>query len=113
MYTPRQLHIIWKIFQLQPIGISGVKDVLAEKISVPTLNRELAVIKNSGLIEAVGNGPGLKYIVNKRALMFTALPVDEYFKKDADDRQIFRQFNREVLKFWEKEKFLALQNLQG
>ena len=111
MYTPRQLHIIWKIFQLQPIGISGVKDVLAEKISVPTLNRELAFIKNSGLIEAVGNGPGLKYIVNKRALMFTALPVDEYFKKDADDRQIFRQFNREVFEVLGKGEIFSVTEL--
>ena len=111
MYTPRQLNIIWKIFQLQPVGISGIKDVLIEKISVPTLNRELAFIKNSGLIEAVGNGPGLKYIVNKRALMFTALPVDEYFKKDADDRQIFRQFNREVFEVLGKGEIFSTKEL--
>jgi Fic family protein len=104
MYTQRQLNIFWKIFQHQPIGISGILNVLPEKFSVPTMNRNLAFLKNTGLIEPVGNGPGLKYIVNSGALMLMPLPIDEYFKRETDERQIFKHFNREVFGVLKKNK---------
>jgi Fic family protein len=96
MYTKRQLYIFWQIFQHQPIGISGIAGLLEEKISVPTLNRDLAVLKSSRLIETLGKGPGIKYKVNRPGLITIPLPVNEYFQTETDRRQIFRQFNFEL-----------------
>jgi Fic family protein len=96
MYTKRQLNIFWKIFQHQPVGISGILNELPEKISLPTLNRELAILKNSDVITPVGRGPSMKYIVNNQGLMLMPLSLDTYFERETDDRQIFKQFNRDV-----------------
>lgn len=93
MYTQRQLSIFWHIFKNQPIGTSGILPLLEEKISIPTLNRELAAIKSGGLIIATGKGPALKYSISKNGLITTPFPVDVYFEKEPDQRQIFRQFN--------------------
>lgn len=109
MLTQRQLHIFWSIFSQQPIGISGILPLLEDKISIPTLNRELAVLKNNQLILAVGKGPGLKYIINTKALTTVPLPVDEYFEKEPDNRQIFRQFNRDVFDTLKEVKIFSAE----
>ena len=80
MYTKRQLYNFWQIFKLQPIGISNLIPLMEEKISVPTLNRELANLKANGLIDAYGKGPSLKYQVHIKNLMVIPLPLDDYFK---------------------------------
>jgi Fic family protein len=96
MYTKRQLYIFWQIFKNQPIGISSIIPLLEEKISTPTLNRELAILKNSDLIEANGKGPSLKYYINRSKLTTVLLPVDDYFKIETDQRQIFKNFSIEI-----------------
>lgn len=96
MFTKRQLDIFWKIFKHQPVSISGVLPLLEDKISIPTLNRELALLKKSGLIESAGKGPGLKYNINLHGLSTVPLPVDEYFERETDKRQIFNKFNIEI-----------------
>ncbi len=91
--------------------------MLEEKISVPTLNRDLAALKSSQLIEAHGKGPGIKYSANKKALTTIPLPVDEYFETETDQRQIFRQFNFEIfatlktIKIFTNEENEKLENL--
>jgi Fic family protein len=96
MYTKRQLYIFWQIFKNQPIGISGIMPLLDEKISTPTLNRELAILKNSDLIEAKGKGPSLKYYINRSTLTIVSIPIDDYFKIETDQRQIFKNFSLEI-----------------
>ncbi len=113
MLTQRQLHIFWQVFTHQPISISGIMPLLEDKISVPTLNRELAVLKSDQLIKVTGKGPSLKYTVNQTALAVVPLPVDEYFEKEPDSRQIFRRFNIEIFETLKKIKiFSAEENEQ-
>jgi hypothetical protein len=96
MYTKRQLHIFWQIFKHQSIGISSIMPLLEAKISIATLNRELAIMKNNNLIEAIGNGPSLRYSIIQKSLTVVPLSVDEYFEKETDQRQVFKNFNHEI-----------------
>ena len=92
-YTQRQLNIFWLIFKNQPIGVKEIIAVLKTNISVPSLNRDLAVLKNSNLLQVIGNGPSTKYFVLLQSLFQIELPIDEYFKTEADDRTIISKFN--------------------
>jgi Fic family protein len=96
MYTKRQLHIFWQIFKHQSIGISSIMPLLEAKVSIATLNRELAILKNNNLIEAIGNGPSLKYSINQKSLAIVTLSIDEYFEIETDQRQVFKNFNHEI-----------------
>jgi Fic family protein len=109
MLSKRQLKIFWLIFSNQPIGISGILPLLDEKISIPTLNRELATLKNGGLIKAAGKGPGLKYIINPEALIIVPLPVDEYFETETDRRPILTRFNFELFETLKKMQLFSAE----
>jgi Fic family protein len=109
MLSKRQLKIFWLIFSNRPIGISGILPLLDEKISIPTLNRELATLKNSGLINTAGKGPGLKYNINPEALITVPLPVDEYFETETDRRSVLTRFNFELFEILKKVQLFSAE----
>ena len=96
MYTKRQLEVFWLIFKQQPVSISAILPMMADKISIPTLNRELAILKKNGLINGTGKGPALKYQIVPKGLITTSIPVASYFENEPDQRIIFKQFNRTI-----------------
>jgi hypothetical protein len=98
MLTKRQLEIFWIIFKNQPLGIGNILPLIETKISIPTLNRELATLKEEALIQSVGIGPSTKYNILPKGLIITELPVDEYYNIDSDNRVIYEKFNYAVFK---------------
>lgn len=112
MYTKRQLYIFWQIFKNQPIGISSIMPLLEDKISTPTLNRELAILKKDSIIESDGKGPSLKYYINRRALTVFPLPIDEFFETEADQRQIFKQFSNEIFEILKSVEIFTEQETE-
>jgi prophage maintenance system killer protein len=92
-YTKRQLSIFWLIFKHQPVAVSELSQYMQESISIPSLNRDLAVLKANGVIKITGKGPSTKYIVPLEHLINITLPVDEYYLTEPDDRVIIPKFN--------------------
>jgi Fic family protein len=93
MNTERQLEIFWVIFKNQPLGISNILPLLKEKISLPTLNRDLAKLKGNELIDSIGNGPNTKYSINPKGLIITDFSPEQYYKTEPDERIIYEKFN--------------------
>jgi predicted HTH transcriptional regulator len=60
MDTLRQQEIFWIILKNEPIGISSILEKAANKVSIPTMNRQLAKLKKSNFILSEGNGPRTK-----------------------------------------------------
>lgn len=98
MLTKRQIEIFWIIFRQQPISIAAILPLLSAKISVPTLNRELALLKNNGMILAQGNGPSTKYSIVIKGLISNNFSINDYFAIESDDRTIFEKFNFNIFK---------------
>jgi hypothetical protein len=88
-FTKRQLHIFWLIFKHRPIGTSNIATLVQENLSIATLNRDIAILKNYNALTLTGKGPSTKYKVPLEALMNMELPVDDYYLSKSDYRAIF------------------------
>lgn len=92
-YTKRQLDIFWIIFKHQPIGVSNIAILLQSTVSVPSINRDLALLKKNNLIIVTGKGPNTKYTVPVISLLNIDLPIEDYYLKEQDERVIISKFN--------------------
>jgi hypothetical protein len=95
--TTRQQEIFGIIMQHQPISISDISKQLKDNISVPTLNRELTVLKNESLILSEGNGPSIKYKINVEGLITTKIDQELFFQSESDERKIINRFNINII----------------
>ncbi|MCE2893320.1 MAG: Fic family protein [Flammeovirgaceae bacterium] len=96
MDTLREQEIFWIILKNEPIGISSILEKAANKVSIPTMNRQLAKLKKSNFILSEGNGPRTKYRVNLKGLVHAKISVDDYFKIDVDSRKILEKYNPSI-----------------
>ena len=96
MKALRQHKIVGIILQNSPIGISEILGILDENISVPTLNRELAKLKETQIIQTIGNGPSLKYVISFENLLTFPINIESFFNLDVDERKIIERFNINV-----------------
>jgi Fic family protein len=93
MDTPRQQEVFWIILKNEPIGTSDILEKIAQKVSIPTLNRELVRLKEEKFIVSEGNGPGTKYRANLKGLVCANINMDDYFKIDVDSRKVIEKYN--------------------
>lgn len=92
----RDQEIIGLILGNKTLSISEIQNRFSEKISIPTLNRDLARLKKSEIVTEVGKGPQLKYIVNLKNLATIKIDPDQFFRTELDDRIILERFNIDV-----------------
>lgn len=97
MNTPRQQQIFWSIRKNEPVGTSAIAGSLIDKISIPTLNRELAHLKKENFIVSEGTGPSTKYRINLNGLIVAQIDPELYFKTETDERKILSTYNPEIL----------------
>jgi Fic family protein len=97
MKTVRQQEIFGVIMQNQPISISEISKQLKDKISIPTLNRELTLLKNESLILSEGSGPNVKYRINVEGLITTRIDQELFFHSEPDERKIINRFNIHII----------------
>lgn len=96
MESKREQELIGIIMNNGPISISGIQNKISEKISIPTLNRELAKLKNKEIVFAEGKGPSLKYLINLHQLVKVPIDIDLFFKTETDQRKILENYNFDV-----------------
>jgi len=97
MKTKRQLEIFGLIMQNQPINISEIIKKLKDNISIPTLNRDLAILKKEKVILVEGSDPSIKYKVNVDGLISAKIDKDVFFQIESDDRKIIATFNTTII----------------
>jgi Fic family protein len=96
MDTLRQQDIFFIILKNEPIGTSGILDRIAQKVSIPTINRELSKLKEEKIIFSEGRGPGTKYRINLHGLISANINPEDYFKIDIDNRKILEKYNPSI-----------------
>ncbi len=96
MEALRQQKIVGIVLQNSPIGISEILGILDENISLPTLNRELAKLKETQIIQTIGKGPSLKYVINLENLLTFPINIEAFFNLAVDERRIIERFNIKV-----------------
>jgi Fic family protein len=119
METTRAIKIFGVVLQNEPVSISEIKNLISEKLSIPTLNRELVKLKERGYIEPLGRGPRVRYIVNLKNIATVSINADSYFKVDTDERKIIEKFNVDVFEtlktvsIFTKEELSLIGNLNS
>lgn len=97
-----------------------IHDNIKSDISYATLKRVLSQLKNQNLLDTTGQGKGTKYKLSASYELIQPLNIDQYFKKEIDEREIKESFSFSIIKeviaktnsFTESE-IVKLTELQG
>jgi Fic family protein len=74
------------------------EQVAEGEMSFPTVKRMLAELISQGYLSATGQGKSTKYRVNAWYDVIRPFDVDEYFKKEIDDRSSRTSYNHELIR---------------
>jgi Fic family protein len=113
MNTPRQQQIFWNIWKNEPVGTSAIAGALVEKVSIPTLNRELAQLKKGNFIVSEGTGPSTKHRVNLSGLIAAEIDPELYFKTETDERKTLKGYNPEIFNRLETANLFSESELKS
>ena len=96
-----------------------IHDGVSEKIGYATVKRILQKLLAENLITITGKGKGTKYEISQAYKLLHPIDVEQYFRKEIDERIVRRTFNlsliRETLSgvsIFSKEELGLLTNLQ-
>ncbi|HEY4326167.1 MAG TPA: Fic family protein [Mucilaginibacter sp.] len=70
-----------------------IHDGLNAAIGYATVKRILTKLTSDGLIAPEGKGKGTKYLISPSYELLSPIDIDEYFKKEQDEREIKDGFN--------------------
>ena len=94
--TNRQQNIIDIIDKQEKTSISEIKDKLGEDISIPTLNRDLAVLVTNNCILKIGKGRSTSYGISPYYKIFFPMDTAGYFDKEPDARDSRTDYNYDL-----------------
>jgi Fic family protein len=74
-----------------------IHDNIKSDISYATLKRVLVQLKNQNLLDTTGQGKGTKYKLSTSYELVQPLNIDQYFKKEIDEREIKESFSFSII----------------
>lgn len=97
-----------------------IYDGLELDISYATTKRILTTLYANNLIIVSGKGRGTKYEISPKYQLFYSIDIEEYFKREIDDRDIIESFNFTLITkllnevdLFSEEEILQLEKLQN
>lgn len=96
-----------------------IYDSIDLEIGYATVKRVLTKLIEKRLIETEGRGRGTKYVISATYQLFFPIEMEDYFKKDIDEREILDSFNLSLITtvlnnvaLFTREEILHLNQLQ-
>lgn len=108
----RQQAILNILAEQKKLSISQVHVKLREDISIPTLNRDLAALVGAKYLQKIGKGRSTAYSISATYALFAPTDIEHYFSVDADDRQVTKEFNYDVLEMLGEASLFTLEELK-
>jgi len=99
--TYRQQKIIEILKNHPNISISDIRKLLDENISTATLNRDLAKLVESEILEKTGKARAIRYKLSIGVELFTPIDINQYFDREIDFRDGNKYFNNEIFSILE------------
>ncbi len=99
--SPRQQDIINIVMENPHVSISQIKENLRGKVSMPTLNRDMAALVAENYLLKSGKGRATSYSISPFYRIFAPLAIGDYFDKDPDMRDAATAFNHDLLSLLE------------
>lgn len=95
--NPR-LDIILEYIKVNPLQSSKeIHDGLSVELGYATLKRILKDLISENLIDVLGKGKGTKYQLSEAYELLNSIDMEEYFKKEIDERKINANFNHSLI----------------
>jgi fido (protein-threonine AMPylation protein) len=92
----RQERLLRLIEETPFLGISTLREMLGEYVSVPSLNRDFAELVAKGSLVRQGKGRATVYVVSPSYLLHKLIDTKAYFQIEADQRKVIKQFNLQI-----------------
>lgn len=108
--TSRQQDIIDIITAQQQAPISKIKEQLRDEISMPTLNREMALLVAENYLLKTGKGRATTYNISPFYKVFIPLDISDYFDREPDARNAATGFNYDLLTVLKSIKLLTSED---
>ena len=115
MLTQRQNAILEYLQKTKKAQQSAILTFIAtrfDKVSKPTILRDIEALLSSGLVEKSGKGRGVVYLSKNKNPFLFHFDADSYFKTPQDQREIKKQFNWEVFDY-PKDFFTASEFIKS
>ena len=94
--TNRQQQILGIIGKERAASISSVAEQLAESISIPTLNRDIAALVAFGYLDKTGKARSTTYQLSSYYKLFAPVELVQYFDAEPDKRNALDKFNYDL-----------------
>jgi hypothetical protein len=107
--TTRQQDIINIITAQKQVSISKIKEQLRDEISMPTLNREMAILVAENYLLKTGKGRATTYNISPFYKIFIPLDISNYFDREPDARNAATGFNYDLLTILESVDLLTAE----
>lgn len=93
----REKKILELIKNAGPCSSKEIFDSIDDSYSYATLKRILTELKDHNLILTKGQGKATKYLISPAYDLIFPIDIDEYYRKEIDERQINENFNPKVI----------------
>ncbi|MBI3589399.1 MAG: Fic family protein [Candidatus Liptonbacteria bacterium] len=100
--TKRQDFILEILQKKDRVPISQITDEVSKSIkpvSKITVNRDLGGLIKLGFVRREGGGRAATYLLSKHFHLIREIPIEDYFKKDPDQRDAKKSFNFQIFSF--------------
>lgn len=89
---------ILEFIKIHPsLSSKNIHEGLGIEMAYATLKRALDKLSSENLIVTSGRGKGTKYLIGPAYELLHSVDLEEYFKKEIDDRQIKETFNHTLI----------------
>lgn len=110
--TQRQYKIVRLFASNADSSISAIKTFLDEKVSIPTLNRDIAALVSNGILIKSGNGRNIVYNISARYRLLDEEIGDSYFNKEIDQRAGNKNFDPKIFSLLKNNSLFTEQEVE-
>ena len=93
MFESKELEIIDFVVKNPQSSSKDIHEGISTSISYATVKRILSKLINENLLIIEGKGKGTKYLISPAYKLLQPIDIDEYYKKEIDERIITEYFN--------------------
>ncbi len=93
----REIEIIEFLTKTPESSSKTIHEGIFSSISYATIKRLLSKLTDENFIQSIGKGKGTKYKLSNIFLLIQPIDIEEYFKKEIDERVINDTFNMVLL----------------
>lgn len=113
MKSKRELEIINFIKANENLSSKEIFDSLNLDISFATLKRTLTKLKSENKIETSGRGKGTKYFISNSFRLLESIDLEQYYKKEIDERDIKESFNFSIINELYKHQIFSYKEIKN